>query len=519
MKLSHRGSMRPFLCVVLLACPGFVHSGLADQPPDAAALSPPPPLLRAGFEAIEDPDLRAMVGFLASPELEGRESGTRGYDIAARYCATLFERYGLKPAGDAGSFYQALELHRSEVDHAASGIDIEDPMGKDRLALGGNLAVRDASNVEWTQDWCFAGHGEGAAEDAPDDFAGLPVRERVVLILPRAGKNRYESRAALAAGATRVAIVADERVRRGEGLSPHEWPANGREPAASDPSQPLVVYISRAAADRILRSRNHSLEELLKTPGRLPRFLLDGVKVRLTLQRKRTVRRTSNVVGLLEGSDPALSSQVVGIGAHLDHVGVHNGKIYHGADDDASGTAGVLALARAFTAGPRRPARSLVFMLFTAEEKGLWGSRHFVERGPFPVDRFFAEFQMDMIGRNEEVKGKDKPEENTNSVHVVGAQKHSRDMHRAVLSANKLVGLDLEYDAEDLYHRSDHYSFGERGVPIAFFCTGFHPDYHQPTDTADRINYTKMARILRLVFAAAFEIADRPAAMRKLGRR
>ncbi len=510
--------MKRYACVVVLACGGFAPPAPADQPPDPAALPPPPPFLRPGFDAIEEADLRAWVGFLASPELEGRESGTRGYDVAARYAATLFERYGLKPAGDAGSFYHALDLHRSEVDGASSGLDIEDPTGKDHLGFEGNLALRDLTEMGWTQDWCFAGHGEGAAEDAPDDFAGLPVRERVVLVLPRPGKNRYESRAALAAGATRIAIVSDERVRRREGLSSREWPAH-RNPPAADPSQPSVVFISGAAADRILRSRSVSVAELLKLDGRLPRFPLDGVKVRLTVRRKTAVRTTHNVVGILDGSDPVLRGEVVGIGAHLDHVGVNGGKVYLGADDDASGTAGVLALARAFTAGPRRPARSLVFMLFAAEEKGLWGSRHFVERGPIPLDRFYAEFQMDMIGRNEEVRNKDKPEDNTNSVHVVGAERHSRDMHRAVLSANKLVGLDLEYDEESLYHRSDHYSFGEKGIPIAFFCTGFHPDYHRPTDTPDKINYAKMTRIVRLVFAAAFEIADRREPLRKLGRR
>ena len=226
-----------------------------------------------------------------------------------------------------------------------------------------------------------------------------------------------------------------------------------------------------------------------------------------------------NLVGILEGSDPSLQSQAVAIGAHLDHVGARDGKVYQGADDDASGSSGVLALARAFAESPRRPARSVLFLLFAGEEKGLWGSRYFVDHPPIPLERVTAYIQLDMIGRNEEhLQANEGPEENLNSLHLVGSERLSLDLHRAIVSANRYTGLDFEYDEEGVYRRSDQLSFAERGVPVAFFFTGFHPDYHQPSDTADKINYPKLARVLRLVFISAFELADRPAPLRRAGR-
>jgi Zn-dependent M28 family amino/carboxypeptidase len=149
-------------------------------------------------------------------------------------------------------------------------------------------------------------------------------------------------------------------------------------------------------------------------------------------------------------------------------------------------------------------------MLFAAEERGLFGSRYFVEHSAIPLKNIVAEIQLDMIGRNEELPNKEKPEENTNTVHLVGSQKHSRELHQIIIEQNRSIGLTFEYDMEEVYSRSDQIHFGNAGIPVVFFFTGFHPDYHQPTDTADKVNFAKLARIVRLAYLTAFQLADRP---------
>lgn len=489
-----------------------------DRPPEAGTLPAPPEPLRAGFEAIAEADLRAWVEFLASDELEGRETGRRGYDVAARFCATMFARYGLKPLGEAGGYFQKLEVIRSEPDPAASYLEVRDAAGVERFPLAGNVALSTSGDLEWGGEWVFAGHGEGADQDAPDDFSGLQVSEKVVMVLARPGQTRFHSRGAAAAGARRIVVIYDERVKSRDGLEANERPAF-EKPRGPRTGRPEVAYLSRKAADRILKSRGLTVEGILAASGRPPRFALSGVEVKLAVKYRETTLSASNVVGIIEGSDPVLRGEAVAIGAHLDHVGVHVGKIYRGADDDASGSSGVLALAKAFSESGRRPARSVLFFLFAGEEKGLWGSRYYVDHPTFPLERIVAQLQMDMIGRNEEApRTKERAEDNQNSLHLVGSKRHSHDLHRAVLSANRWVGLDFEYDEEDVYGRSDQLNFGERDIPVAFFFTGFHPDYHQPTDTPDKINYPKMARVLRLVFATACDLTERKDPLRRLRR-
>ncbi|MFQ5506029.1 MAG: M28 family metallopeptidase, partial [Planctomycetota bacterium] len=223
----------------------------------------------------------------------------------------------------------------------------------------------------------------------------------------------------------------------------------------------------------------------------------------------------ANVIGFLEGSDPELEKEIVGIGSHLDHIGVTRGQINNGADDDGSGTTGVLSIAKAFSLNGKRPRRSLLFMCFCGEEKGLIGSRYYAEHPVFANERMVAELQMDMIGRNEERSARrnrpaERAEDNLNSLHLIGTRKLSEELHGICVEMNeKHAGFDFEYDEEDVFFRSDHVNFARQGIPIAFFFTGFHPQYHRPDDTIDRIDFPKLVRVVRLVYAIAFELADR----------
>ena len=221
---------------------------------------------------------------------------------------------------------------------------------------------------------------------------------------------------------------------------------------------------------------------------------------------------TQNVLGLIEGSDPQLRREVVIVGAHYDHDGEFNGQIWPGADDNASGTAGVLELAEAFGNGSMAPARSILLCAFAGEEKGELGSQHYADHPVIPIERTVAMLQMDMIGRNEEHGAnrelrldRETPAQNANALNLIGSI-FSADLRRTMEMANASVGLDLKFRYDDtpenLLRRSDQWAFLQKGIPALFVHTGEHPDYHQPSDTAEKLNYPKMEKIVRLVFVA-----------------
>ena len=271
----------------------------------------------------------------------------------------------------------------------------------------------------------------------------------------------------------------------------------------------------------------------------LPGFTLKNVRITFNLNASyQTVRTqyTRNVVGIIEGSDPKLKETYVAFGAHYDHVGYFEGdpnqpanasrslrppgpvtpgakddRVWNGADDDGSGTVTIMGLAKAFGAGPK-PKRSLIFVWHSGEEKGLWGSRYFADYPMVPMDKIVAQINMDMVGRNRDNKA-----EEANSVYIVGSDRISTEFHNITVDANgplaKPLKLDYEMndptDLEQIYYRSDHYSYAAKGVPIVFLTTGLHPDYHTNTDSVEKINFEKMARIGQY----AYEIGMRTANM------
>lgn len=221
-----------------------------------------------------------------------------------------------------------------------------------------------------------------------------------------------------------------------------------------------------------------------------------------------------NVVGLLEGSDPTLKEEVVAIGCHLDHEGIKNGVVYPGADDDGSGSTALLLIAKAMATNPVKPKRSILFLAFTGEEMGLIGSRYYVDNPIIPIEKTQCLLQMDMVGRdsygaqNGDQRRIDKVEENRDTMRLVGSKRISQELHDMIEDANRYVGFKFKYDAEDVYTRSDHYNFAAKGIPIAFQFCGFTPDYHQPTDTIEKINFDKIANAAKLFYLTAFAAGD-----------
>jgi len=262
----------------------------------------------------------------------------------------------------------------------------------------------------------------------------------------------------------------------------------------------------------------------------LPAFPLSNVKVSVSIDNTFEVvstELTKNVVGMVEGSDPKLKDTYVFFGAHLDHLGYRQSAaagrggsagagagpadlIYNGADDDGSGSTALLTIAQAFATGPK-PRRSVVFVWHAGEEAGLLGSQYMADFPVVPLEKVQAQFNIDMIGRNRD----DDPAQ-ANTVFVIGADRISTDLHNLVVETNaglsKPLTLDFEYndpaDPNSFYTRSDHYSYAAKGIPIAFFFTGTHPDYHGPGDQVEKILFPKLVRIAQMVYQAGFAAAN-----------
>ena len=426
-----------------------------------AAASPAPPAAA---------DLQAHVLALTAPEMEGRGSGTPGGDRAARYIGAELARLGLQPGGDGGTFFQEFVV--GEVPRAGTG---------SRLAPAGAAAQPLAVEQAWTPhggsstgrvsgELVFVGH---------DDYSGVDARGRIALALAGApGSAARASRleqliAARRAGALGVLIVEDPL------------------PSVAATAAPVALLsgsITRAGADTLLAGAGKTLAGLTRGAT--------GARVELDVELTRTQLRAVNVIGVLPGADPALAREAVVIGAHYDHLGREGASVYHGADDNASGTALVLGLARSFAAA--RPPRTLVFVLFAGEELGLLGSAHHVgQPTAVPVERMAAMLNFDMVGR---LAGRSL---------LVGGVDTGAGFRPLVEAAGRDAGLDLDLRGGG-GGASDHSRFHAAGVPVLFFHSGQHPDYHQPSDTAEKIDAAGMARIADLGARIAARIAEGP---------
>ena len=260
----------------------------------------------------------------------------------------------------------------------------------------------------------------------------------------------------------------------------------------------------------------------------LPPFLLSGVKITFNVDADYTIvrtRLTHNVVGIVEGSDPKLRDTYVAYGAHYDHLGYREGvvgagrggqpaspedRINNGADDDGSGTVAIMSIARAFALGPR-PKRSLLFVWHTGEEAGLYGSLYNADHPVVPIDKIVTQLNMDMVGRNRN----DDPKQ-SNTVYVVGSDRISTELHNINEDANASLArpMTMDYemndpaDTESIYTRSDHYSYAAKGIPIIFYFTGLHPDYHSVSDSVDKIIFDKVQRVAQLAYETGRRVAN-----------
>ena len=250
-------------------------------------------------------------------------------------------------------------------------------------------------------------------------------------------------------------------------------------------------------------------------------------KININVAAKTENIYTQNVVGVLEGADPVLKSEYVAIGAHYDHVGMNpfaagDDKIWNGADDDGSGTVSVLSIAEAFAKGAQRPKRSILFIWHAGEEKGLWGSEYFTDHPTIPINQIITELNIDMIGRYQNPGDENHPINKQlpkqGEVFVIGSKMMSTDLGEISEATNKsFLNLNFNYkyddpkDPEQFFYRSDHFNYARKGVPIIFYMDGVHADYHQPSDSIEKINFEQMEKVARTIFATAWELSNRVA--------
>jgi Zn-dependent M28 family amino/carboxypeptidase len=534
----------------ILAWSAAAHAEGAKPAPVPAAQAP-------GYENIREADLRADLTFIASDALLGRMSLQPGDDAAVQWIAAEFAKAGLQPAATdakgAPSWYQNVPLVEYRPNPAANSLTLRlgttEQSWKAPDMLGG---FRD--DIDIAAPLAFAGYGISAPGVGYDDYKGLDVRGKVVLVFEhepqendpasrfngtgntRHATNRVKALNAQAHGALALLVVAEpnrkhpsnlERVNRIGGSARRVPPLPGQA-LPDDELRIPVLTVSDAVGAALLAKAGMTPPALQSaidsglTPQSRP---LADTTVALHLENTARSRGVSaNVVGLLPGSDPTLAPETVIVSAHHDHDGSTTGnggqEIWHGADDNGSGTVGVVALARAFMANPVKPKRSILFAVFAAEERGLLGSYYMAMHPLRPLATTRAMINFDMIGRNEEPSDQttgliEIPKDTTNRLNLIGAT-YSPDFNRTVQSANRSVGLDLDdrFDHENalnVFFRSDQFPFVLKDVPAMWFNTGFHPDYHHTTDTADRINYVKMTKIVKLAYLSAWRFASEAA--------
>jgi len=471
-------------------------------------------------------ELRSHIEYLASDALEGRDTGAPGIKKAETYVAGAFREYGLKPLPGEKNYFVDFTLYRQGYDGAGTRMSID--AGRRGLRAKAGVDFRpfsfsDAGEIE--AEVVFAGYGVTAPDLEYDDYAGLDVEGKIVFVLrhepnerdPESPFNGTETtdhatfttkaRTASDHGAIGMVLVTDplnhepgDDLRLGGRLR-LERPAEQDEEGGVDPF--LAVQISRELADRMLQGSGKTLGDLqtavdgevLPAELALP-SITASLGVRPSARAETVAAR--NVVGFLEGSDPVLKKERIVIGGHHDHLGAFSGSgdtVFNGADDNASGVSGVLELARAFAALPSRPPRSLVFVTFSAEEKGLLGSKALVEEVSLALDDVVFMLNLDMIGRN-----------GSERVRVFG-DGYARGLRETVELANDQKNLVIDFAATSYAGNSDHDPFYRNDIPFLFFFTGTHEDYHQLSDHADKIDFEQMRRILQTAFGLVDRIA------------
>ena len=510
-----------------------------------------------GAAGITEPDLKTWLTYLSSDELQGRATYTEGLGLAAGYIASHLQQWGVKPAGDNGTYLQTVRVLGVRTNSKASiTVDVN----------GQSRTFKDGEGVTFSKqmggkqtidgrDIAFVGYGLELPAADLNDYNGLEPKGKVIVYLgpqgpanlPQGSGRLLTGRARNAFGKGAAAVITASAARgggRGATTAPVA-PAAPGAPAAPVPGRgfgptpvdngdfttvqryqditPPQVTAQDEFFEFLFSGSEIKYAELKDKAAKreaLPPFPLKGVKMTINVDADYQVvrtRLTHNVVGVVEGTDPKLKDTYVAYGAHYDHTGFReNAKpgedmINNGADDDGSGSVAIMAIARAFATGPK-PKRSILLVWHAGEESGLLGSEYMADHPVGgDINKIVTQLNMDMVGRNQ-----DNDPAHANMVLVVGSDRISTELHNINEDANASLAkpLTLDYtmndpaDPQSIYTRSDHYSYASKGVPIVFYFTGLHPDYHRPTDTVDKIIFDKIQRIAQLAYETGRRVAN-----------
>jgi Peptidase family M28/PA domain len=475
--------------------------------------------------------------FVASDVMEGRDTPSRGLDTTAQFIGMNLSRWGFKPAGDNGTFYQKIALKRESID-----------LEKTMLEIGGQ-------KLKYSEDFLRL-DGEGSFSNIPlvygkdgwfikskeiDAFAGIDVKGKFVVIagngfprgflnppptgIQRADLNPEKKGSewadpityATQKGAAGIILVASSQLqanwsRLAANLGNSVYPEKLSN-APTEKTLPVLVVTPKAG-------------EAIFPNGQIPKptetVALDK-SANIGIASKSDTVYTQNVVAIWEGSDPVLKKEMVAIGAHYDHIGMspnssNPDKISNGADDDGSGTVAVLSIAEALGKSKIRPKRSILFVWHCGEEKGLWGSEYFNKFPTVDIKQVTAQLNIDMIGRSrktDNTEPRDKELSGENAIYVIGSNMMSSKLGEIVANTNKAyLKLDYDYRYDDpkdpnrFFFRSDHFNYAVNGIPISFWFDGVHIDYHGVGDEPSKIDYNKMEKVTRTIFLTMWELGD-----------
>ena len=521
--MNHRFSSRHVVAVLLLAALSVATgTGAANLPlPTAEATS-----------SITTRDLRKHLSFLASEELGGRYTLSPSSRVAARYLASQLESYGYRGAAKDGSFFQRVPLSYRDVDRSGSRVTLNTAEGKREFGFADAFLAEVPVDMSISGGLVFVRYGISSPKNGYDDYAGLNVKGKIVVMTdgtPESLKGvalasqEQADASALAHGAIGAIRIPDAQTlvtweqlkiwlggQQQLGL-PQRKTLSGKALPQINAGPDLIKAIAK-----LMGKESNDLVASVSKLRSVEIAANAEIKLRVDVKEAPLAQ---NVAGILEGADPKLKDEYVVVSAHYDHLKTGDrGEVYHGADDDGSGTVSVLEIAQAFSLGPR-PKRSILIVFHTGEELGLFGSEYNTDYEPVvPLDRLVADLNIDMVGRSR-AAGNDDPRDvhltDKDSIYIIGADKLSTELNKLSEETNlatSRLNFDYKYNDEKhperFYYRSDHYNYAKHGIPIIFYFTGVHRDYHKPSDVVEKIDFEKMERIDRMIFAVGWRVAN-----------
>jgi hypothetical protein len=533
-------TFRVHLLVFILAASFALPTTFAQRRGTRPPVAPKPTTVLAGrgVDTITAALLRSYLTFIASDEMEGRDTPSRGLDTTAKFIAMNLGRWGFRPMGDEGTFFQKIALRREALDATKTTASIN---GKD-FAVGDDFLPNPVA-ATLSGPLVYAGNGWVLKAKNLNPYQGLDVKDKIIVVVgtgfPR-GVTRNDLAGRMGEDWSSPTVYAQQHGAKGVLAIPDagallSWDqlrARALQPARSvvekfttQPNAPQVpnIVMSMKMAKALFDGEKVDAVALANGSDVAP-FELGSKNLSITVAVKSEHPMTQNVVAVWEGGDAVLKNEYVAVGAHYDHIGIcapgTADPICNGADDDGSGTTALLGMAEAISHAKQRPKRSVLFVWHCGEEKGLWGSRYFTEYPTVPLDKVVTQLNIDMIGRSKkdgDTNDRNRELTGPNGIYVIGSTMMSTELGKLSQDVNKSF-LNLTYDTKyddpadpnRFFFRSDHYNYARKGIPIIFFFDGVHEDYHRPGDEPQKIDYDKMEKVARTVYMTLWAVANLP---------